>query len=69
MIKTDTVYIEKRDSILVKEIAEIPHQVRDEDRNEDTEKGGGFRSTLKWIFWIIIGLIALIITAKVCLRK
>ena len=28
-----------------------------------------FRATLKWIFWILIGLIGLIVTAKVCLLR
>ena len=28
-----------------------------------------FRATLKWIFWILIGLIGLIITEKVCLLR
>ena len=52
----DTVYVEKRDSVYVKNT----------NLANDTNKGGGFRSTLKWIFWIIIGLIGLIITMKVC---
>ena len=55
----DTVYVAMRDSVYVSNT----------NLTNPTNKGGGFRSTLKWIFWIIIGLIALIITAKVCLRK
>ena len=30
---------------------------------------GSAKNYQKWIFWIIIGLIGLIVTAKVCLRK
>ena len=58
-VRVDTVYVEKRDSVYVK----------DTNLSNDTNKGGGFRSTLKWIFAIIVGLIALMITAKVCLRR
>ena len=35
----------------------------------NTTKGSGFRATLKWIFFIIIGLIGLIVTVKVCLLR
>ena len=81
--RTDTVYIEKRDSIYVQNTGLT--------NPTDTTKGSGlselflchdsgkpkrawslrsllhrFRATLKWIFWILIGLIGLIVTVKVC---
>ena len=61
VVRTDTVYIEKRDSVFVQNSG-LTNQT-------NTTKGSGFRATLKWIFWILIGLIGLIITVKVCLRK
>ena len=55
--RTDTVYVEKRDSVFVQgnpRIIAAPYQ-------------GTLNLTyVKWIFWIIIGLIGLIVTAKVC---
>lgn len=58
--RTDTVYIEKTDSIYVSNTNLT---------NPTDKKPGGFVTTLKWIFYIIIGLIALIIAIKVCLRR
>ena len=70
MIKTDTVYIEKRDSSL---------QVKAYGLQEDPSARSGQATVssklsavskiLKWIFWILIGLIGLTITVKVCLRR
>ena len=57
-IVRDTVYIEKIDSVYVSN-TNLTNQT-------NTTKGSGFRATLKWIFWILIGLIGLIVTAKVC---
>ena len=57
----DTVYIEKTDSVFV--------QNTNLTNPTNATKGSGLRATLKWIFWIIIGLIALIVTVKVCLRR
>lgn len=57
----DTVYVEKRDSVDVKE-----------SRMAGSGNQGGktaLHGTLKWIFYIILGLIALVITVRVCLRK
>ena len=58
-IVRDTVYIEKTDSVLVQEFQGSSVQ--------------GSRASplsyLKWAFWILIGLTALIITVKVCLRR
>ena len=55
----DTVYVEKRDSVYIKNT----------NLANDTNKNSSIVQGLKWIFWIIIGLIGLIITVKVCLRK
>ena len=54
--RTDTVYVEKRDSIYVQNTG----------FTNPTNKKNTFVSSLKWIFWILIGLIGLIVTAKVC---
>ena len=53
-VKTDTVYVERRDSVAT-----------------SSKDGGGqsgrtaLHSTLKWIFWIILALIALTIVFKI----
>ena len=53
-VRVDTVYVEKRDSTSVTSVQ-------------------GSRASpvsyLKWAFWILIGLTALIITVKVCLLR
>ena len=54
VVKTDTVYIEKRDSVVVSNVS---------------DKQTGLVPTLKWIFGILCALIVLIITIKVCSRK
>ena len=58
-VQRDTVYIEKRDSVYVQNAG----------LTNPTEKKNTFVSSLKWIFWILIGLIGLIITEKVCLLR
>jgi len=47
----DTVYIEKRDSVMVKrhQLSDVSHQT----------------SILKWIFWILCAIIILIIVIKI----
>ena len=57
----DTVYIEHRDTTLVQSERFTVHG----DQSERT----ALHTTLKWIFWIIIGLIGLTITVRVCSRK
>lgn len=62
VVVRDTVYIEKRDSVFV------------ENTNlaKPTNLQSGktaLHTTLKWIFWIIIGLIGLIVTVKVCHQR
>ena len=51
MVKTDTVYVEKRDSVLIK--------------NEKGARASPFEKSLKWIFWIIIAMIGLCIVFKI----
>ena len=55
----DTVYVEKRDSVYVKNT----------NLANDTNKNSSIVQGLKWIFWILIGLMGLIITVKVCLLR
>lgn len=59
----DTVYIERRDSVEVQKVRGVP------EVQGAAEKGGGFRSTLKWLFYVILALTGLVVTVKVCLRK
>ena len=60
-VRVDTVYVEKRDSVYI--------QNTKLTNPTNATKSSGFRATLKWIFWIIIGLIGLVVTAKVCLLR
>ena len=55
VVRTDTVYIERRDSTFVKTTT---------GGEDKSTWGGRFRSTLKWIFWIIIAITVLIIILK-----
>lgn len=54
-VRVDTIYIEKRDSI----------EIRSRPDGGQSQKGQTFLRGLKWIFWIIIGLIALVITIRI----
>ena len=73
VVKTDTVYIEKRDSSL--RLSSLGAYGLQEDpsarsgRATISGKLSAVSKILKWIFWIIIGLIGLIVTAKVCLLR
>lgn len=51
MVKTDTVYVEKRDSVLIK--------------NEEKARASPLLMNLKWIFWIVIALMGLCIVFKI----
>ena len=57
----DTVYVEKRDSVLVQD-SRFTGQ-------GSGEKKSGFLTYVKWIFFLLVALTGLIITAKVCLRR
>ena len=68
VVKTDTVYIEKRDSSL--QLSSLGAYGLQEDGTPTISgKLSAVSKILKWIFWIIIGLIGLVVTAKVCLRR
>lgn len=66
MVKTDTVYVAVRDSVDVRNngITESRFAVKG-----DQSGGTALHGTLRWVFWIIIGLIGLVVTVKVCLLK
>ena len=52
-VKRDTVFIEKRDSIEIR------------IRPGGQSGGAGLHRTIKWIFWIIIGLTGLVIVVRI----
>lgn len=54
-VRRDTVYVAVRDSVDVKTT---------NFTNDTYAKGGGFRATLKWVFWIVVALIGLVIVVK-----
>ena len=56
-VERDTIYVEKRDSVVVREAANISHHT------------SAISHLLKWIFWIICASVVLIITIKICLRR
>ena len=58
--RTDTVYIEKRDSVFVQ---------TDTNLTNPTNKKPGFLTYVKWIFALTCAIVVLIITIKVCLRR
>ena len=51
IVRVDTVYVERRDSVLVK--------------NSNQARASPLLKNLKWIFWIVIALIGLIIVLKI----
>ena len=52
----DTVYVERRDSVLVKS----------EELRVKSDRPSAFVSALRWVFWIIVAMGALIMGWKVC---
>ena len=50
-VRVDTVYVERRDSVLVK--------------NSNQARASPLLKILKWSFWIVVGLIALTVVLKV----
>ena len=67
-VQRDTVYVEKRDSSL--RVSSLgAYGLREDGTPTVSSKLSAVSKVLKWIFFIIIGLIGLIITMKVCLRK
>ena len=61
----DTVYIEKRDSSL----QVMAYGLQEDGTPTVSGKLSAVSKILKWICWIIIGLIGLIVTAKICHRR
>ena len=57
IVKTDTVYIEKRDSVVVRDAANISHHT------------SAISHLLKWICWIICASVVLIIVIRIGLRR
>ena len=51
IVRVDTVYVERRDSVLVK--------------NSNQARASPLLKNLKWIFWIVVGLIALTMVLKI----
>ena len=58
-VEQDTVYIEKRDSVMVER--HLPSVI--------SQQTSSFVASLKWIFWIICASIVLIIVLKIGLRR
>ena len=61
----DTVYIEKRDSSL----QVTAYGLQEDGTPTISSKLSAVSKVLKWIFWILIGRIGLIVTARVCLLR
>ena len=67
-VQRDTVYIEKRDSSL--RVSSLgAYGLREDGTPTVSGKLSAVSKVLKWIFWILIGLMGLIITMKVCTLK
>jgi len=54
VVKTDTVYIERRDSVMVSNT----------NLTNPTNKKSNFVSSLKWIFWILVAGTVLIVVMR-----
>ena len=59
-IVRDTVFVQRTDSVFVSNT---------NGTNPTNARASPLTSVLKWVFFIILGLIALIITAKLCLHR
>ena len=55
VVKTDTVFIEKRDSV----------DVRNHSPTSGAGSSGGFVVSLRWVFWIIVAATVLVATLKI----
>ena len=58
-VERDTVYIERRDSV----------DVRNYGATESQSGETALHRTLKWIFWILCAIVVLIITVRIGLRR
>ena len=64
-VQRDTIYVEKRDSSL--RVSSLgAYGLREDGTPTISGKLSAVSKILKWIFWILIGLMGLIITVKVC---
>jgi hypothetical protein len=54
VVKTDTVFIEKRDSV----------DVRNHSPTSGAGSSGGFVAALRWIFWIIVAVTVLVVVLR-----
>lgn len=61
IVRTDTVYVEKRDSVFV--------STTDRTNSTDAKKTSGLVSALRWIFWIIVALGGFVIIIRLAWRK
>ena len=67
-VQRDTIYVEKRDSSL--RVSSLgAYGLREDGTPTVSGKLSAVSKVLKWIFWILIGLMGLIITMKVCTLK
>lgn len=65
IVRTDTVYIEKRDSVDVKNTSLTKVQLDGpKGKVNPSNKKSNFVSSLKWIFWILCAIIVLILLLK-----
>ena len=64
-VQRDTVYIEKRDSSLRVSSLGV-YGLREDGTPTVSGKLSAVSKVLKWIFWILIGLMGVIVTVKVC---
>ncbi len=69
LVRTDTVYVAIRDSVSSSNTNLAFPSAADRWFTNPTKQKNSFVSSLKWICFIILGLIALIITVKVSLRR
>ena len=65
-VETDTVYVEK-DSLRLTAYS-LP-DVTQKSRKSQKLKPSGFVSALRWVFWILVAIIAIIILIRIKLRR
>ena len=65
-VETDTVYVE-RDSLRLTAYS-LP-DVTQKSRKSQKLKPSGFVSALRWVFWILVAVIAIIILMRIKLRR
>ena len=68
VVKTDTVYVEKRDSSL-RLSSLVAYGLQEDGTPTISGKLSAVSKILKWIFALICAVVVLIITVKVCLLR